>query len=63
MKKIKRIYVREIGWIESKIQTHFGKEEKWKDNGEIIVIKGFFKQGNTIYPKPYIFAVEYYDDK
>ena len=57
MKKIKRIYVRKIGWIKHRRQ----------DNGEITKVLSnlgkivFFKQENTLYPKDHIFAIEYYD--
>lgn len=66
MNKIKRIYVKEIGWINHKIQTVFGTEEEWADNGEIMEIHSntgkiiFLKQKSTFYPKDHILAIEYY---
>lgn len=65
MNKIKRIYVREIGWVEHKtlISFNYG-EPKYKDNGELIITESRnILQGNTIYIKSAIIAIEYYDYK
>ena len=72
MKKIKAIYILEMGWIYEREQYAFGTEERFHENGEIKL--AYTEEGEpmhfiqkiddyseyTIYPAKNVLAVKYY---